>query len=91
MQLGTTINWQRPGFRKLPYASRHSLLVNYGFVWSSLLLGYTSDFRRALGGKNLLVSVISKSPNYTNHFFRLGNNMAFNRDNSQTISYYRSF
>jgi hypothetical protein len=91
VQIGTTINWQRPGFRKLPYASRQSLLVNYGFAWSSLLLGYTGDFRQALWGNDLLVSVVSKGPNYTSHFFGLGNNTAFNRDNSQTISYYRSF
>ncbi|MGG6621325.1 UNVERIFIED_CONTAM: hypothetical protein ITH22_24790, partial [Salmonella enterica subsp. enterica serovar Weltevreden] len=67
-QLISDIIWQKQGFRKDPYAARQSLGVNYGFANNSLLLNYTGDFKKALGPHDLLVSVVSKGPNYTSHF-----------------------
>jgi len=91
VQVGTNLIWQRPGFRKLPYTWRQSLAASYGFAWSSLIASYTGDFRQAIKGNDLLVSLVSKGPNYTSHFFGLGNDTEFNNENRNTISYYRSF
>ena len=82
--------FQKQGFRKNPYAARQSLGVNYGFANSSLLLTYTGDFKRALGPHDLLVSVISKGPNYTSHFFGVGNETEFVNEGEERIRYYRN-
>ena len=82
--------YQKQGFRKDPYAARQSLLVDYGFANSSLLVNYTGDFKRALGRNDLLVNVLSKGPNYNNNFFGVGNATEFVNAGSQRIHYYRS-
>jgi hypothetical protein len=90
VQLITNFIYQKQGFRKTPYATRQSLLVNYGFANSSLLLNYTGDFKKALGQHDLLVNVLSKGPNYTSHFFGLGNETEFVNEGEERIRYYRN-
>ncbi len=82
--------YQRQGFRKAPYASRQSLLVNYGFGNGSLLLNYNGDFKQALGRNDLLVNVQSKGPHYNSNFFGVGNETEFVNAGDQRIHYYRS-
>ncbi|MES2277658.1 MAG: BamA/TamA family outer membrane protein [Bacteroidota bacterium] len=82
--------YQKQGFRKDPYAFRQSLMVNYGFGTSSLLLNYTGEFKQAIGKSDLLVNVLSKGPNYTSYFFGTGNNSVFVNSGSQRIRYYRN-
>ena len=89
-QLIGDLIFQKQGFRKDPYAARQSLAVNYGFANSSLLLNYTGDFKRALGPHDLLVSVLSKGPNYTSHFFGVGNETEFINEGEERIRYYRN-
>jgi hypothetical protein len=89
-QLISNIIYQKQGFRKAPYAARHSLLVNYGFANSSLLLNYTGDFKRAVGRHDLLVNVLSKGPNYTSHFFGVGNETTFDNSDDDHIRFYRN-
>jgi hypothetical protein len=90
VQLIGNFIYQKQGFRRTPYGSRQSLLVNYGFGNSSLLLNYTGDFKRALGRHDLLVNVTSKGPNYNNNFFGVGNETEFVNEGSRRIRYYRS-
>jgi hypothetical protein len=89
VQLIGNFIYQRQGFRKEPYASRQSLLVNYGFGSSSLLLSYGGIFKHVLGRNDLLVNVLSKGPNYNNNFFGVGNETAFINSGNQRIHYYR--
>jgi outer membrane protein assembly factor BamA len=89
VQLIGNFIYQKQGFRKAPYASRQSLLVNYGFGNNSLLLNYLGDFKQAVGHNNLLVSVLSKGPNYNNNFFGTGNETEFVNAGDQRIRYYR--
>ena len=81
--------YERQGFRKEPYASRQSLLVNYGFGSRSLLLNYAGVFRKALGKNDLLVNVLSQGPNYNQNFFGAGNETAFVNEGNRRIRHYR--
>lgn len=82
--------YQKQGFRKDPYASRQSLMVNYGFGTNSLLLNYTGDFKQVIGKTDLVVSVLSKGPNYTSNFFGIGNNTRFINAGNKVIEYYQN-
>ena len=90
LQLIGNFIYQRQGFRKAPYGSRQSFLVNYGLANSSLLLSYSGIFKRKIGENDLLVNATSLGPNYTSHFFGVGNESAFNRDPDDAIRFYRN-
>ncbi|MGI4744357.1 MAG: BamA/TamA family outer membrane protein [Janthinobacterium lividum] len=89
-QLISNIIYQKQGFRKPLYAARRSLLVNYGFANNSLLLNYIGNFKRAVGPYDLLVNVLSKGPNYTSHFFGVGNETKFDNSDNDHIRFYRN-
>ena len=89
VQLIGKFTYERQGFRKEPYASRQSLLVNYGFGSSSLLLNYAGIFKKALGKNDLLVNVLSQGPNYNQNFFGVGNETVFVNEGNRRIHYYR--
>jgi hypothetical protein len=89
-QLSSNFIFQKQGFRKEPYAWRQSLLVNYGFSNSSLLLNYLGNFKQLVGHNDLVVNVLSKGPNYTSNFFGTGNETEFVNAGNQRIRYYRS-
>ncbi|HET9501945.1 MAG TPA: BamA/TamA family outer membrane protein [Hymenobacter sp.] len=90
VQLIGNFVYQKQGFRKAPYGSRQSLLVNYGLANQSLLLSYSGIFKRKVGENDLLVNVTSLGPNYTSHFFGVGNESRFDRDPDDAIRYYRN-
>ncbi len=90
LQLIGNFIYQRQGFRKAPYGSRQSFLVNYGLANNSLLLSYSGIFKQAVGKNDLLVNVTSLGPNYTSHFFGVGNETEFNRDPDDAIRFYRN-
>ncbi|MDO3640853.1 BamA/TamA family outer membrane protein [Mucilaginibacter sp. L3T2-6] len=90
VQLMTDFIYQKQGFRKDPYAFRQSLLVNYGFGASSLLLNYTGEFKQVFGKSDLLVNILSKGPNYQSYFFGLGNNTQYINEGSYKRTYYRN-
>ncbi|RZK37270.1 MAG: hypothetical protein EOO57_05795, partial [Hymenobacter sp.] len=90
LQLIGNFIYQQQGFRKTPYSSRQSLLVNYGLTNGSLLLSYGGIFKQAVRHNDLLVNVTSLGPNYTSHFFGVGNESAFDRDPHDAIRYYRN-
>ena len=89
VQLIGKFSYERQGFRKEPYASRQSLLVNYGFGSRSLLLNYAGIFRKVLGKNDLLVNVLSQGPNYNQNFFGVGNETDFVNEGNRRIHYYR--
>ena len=90
VQLIGNFVWTHQSFRKDPYAFRQALYVNYGTAHGSLVLGYTGEFKRILPGNNdLLVSVLSQGPNFTNHFFGVGNATA-NDHEDLGYRYYRN-
>jgi hypothetical protein len=90
VQLIGNFIYQKQAFHKAPYGSRQSLLVNYGFGNSSLLLNYSGDFKRALGQNDLLINLQSKGPHYNSNFFGVGNETEFANEGDRRIRYYRS-
>ena len=90
LQLIGNFIYQKQGFRKSPYGSRQSFMVNYGLANQSLLLSYSGIFKRKVGENDLLVNVTSLGPNYTSHFFGVGNESVFDRDPDDAIRYYRN-
>jgi hypothetical protein len=82
--------YQKQGFRKDPYAFRQSLMINYGFGASALLLNYKGEFKQVVGKNDLLVNALSKGPNYTSYFFGVGNNSEFINSGKQKSKYYRN-
>ncbi len=81
---------QKQGFRKYPYASRQSLLVNYGFGNNSLLLRYKGEFKEAVGNNDLVINALSKGPNYKYTFFGVGNESVYANDAGRDVHYYRN-
>jgi hypothetical protein len=90
LQLIGNFIYQKQSFRKAPYGSRQSFLVNYGLANNSLMLSYSGIFKQALGRNDLLVNASSLGPNYTSHFFGVGNESVFDRDPDDAIRYYRN-
>lgn len=90
VQLIGNFIYQKQAFHKAPYGSRQSLLVNYGFGNSSLLLNYSGDFKKALGQNDLLINLQSKGPHYNSNFFGVGNETEFANEGDRRIRYYRS-
>ncbi len=89
-QLVGNFIYQKQAFRKDLYAFRRNLQVSYGFGNGSLLLNYTSNFRKFIGNNDLTVNLSSKGPNYTSNFFGVGNETVFINSGDQRIRYYRS-
>jgi len=81
--------YEKQGFRKDPYAFKQSLIVNYGFATSSLMLNYNGEFKQVTGKSDLVVNVLSKGPNYTSNFFGVGNESQFVNEGDKKIHYYR--
>lgn len=88
--LGGIFVWEKQGFGKVPYASKQTLSVHYGFGNNSLLLNYAGDFKKAIGNNDLVVNVLSKGPHYNTNFFGLGNNSRFINTGDDPIEYYRN-
>lgn len=82
--------YKNHGFRKDPYGTKQSLLVNYGTRTQSLMLNYKADFQSAIGKNDLLINVLSKGPNYVSNFFGTGNNSVFINDDAHKLHYYRN-
>lgn len=76
------------GFRKEPYANKHTLLANYAVATSSYNLSYKAEFVDVVGKANLLLDVDIKAPNFVNNFFGLGNESAYDKD--LDLTYYRT-
>ena len=90
LQLMTDFIYQKQGFRKDPYAFRQSLMVNYGFGASSLLLNYNGEFKQVFGKSDLVINILSKGPNYQSYFFGLGNETQFVNAGDKKREYYRN-
>ena len=90
VQFITDLIWQKQGFRKNPYAFRQSLMINYGFGASSLLLNYNGEFKKAIGNNDLVINILSKGPNYQSYFFGIGNETEYVNAGDKKRRYYRN-
>ena len=86
--LGGGFMYKSDGFRKEPFAAKHTLLASYALATSSYSLDYSGEWVDALGKANLLLDMEIKAPNFVNNFFGLGNESTYDKD--QPLTYYRT-
>lgn len=71
--LGNGAVFTKYGFRKYPYASRHTLGGNVTFQSGSFNINYQGIFVRALGKADILIESNVSVPNSRTNFFGFGN------------------
>ena len=81
---------EKQGFRRAPYAVKHELWGNYSVARNAFLFNYSGEFKRAVGGNDLSIDLISRGPRYVSNFFGTGNETEFPDEGDQTIDYYRN-
>ena len=72
LYVGLGYNWQHQSFRKLPYAFKQTLGVNYSISQKAISTTYTGIFPKSIGGWNLLLKGNYDAVRWT-YFFGLGN------------------
>ena len=89
-----SVGWifQKNGFRKEPYASRHSVVVGYSPFRGSFAFSYDADWRHVFGKYGLNFNLTSLGPHNLSNFFGLGNETPFPAEskNGRRILYYRN-
>jgi hypothetical protein len=88
----TTVGWiwEKQGFRKSPYASRHLLTANYSPARGSFGFRYTGDWLRVFGKYGLLVDAVSRGPHNVSNFFGIGNESDFANPDKSSLGFYRN-
>jgi hypothetical protein len=84
------VMYERQGFRREPYARRHSFFVNYALARKSFLFSYNASFKKLFGHNDLSISLVSRGPHNISSFFGVGNESVFEKKDGQSILYYRN-
>ncbi|RLD21044.1 MAG: hypothetical protein DRI69_04995 [Bacteroidetes bacterium] len=72
--LGGGAQFTRYGFKKAPYASKHSLYAFYAFGSKSFGGGYIGEWKEVFGKAGLELEAIYEGQSYVENYFGLGNN-----------------
>lgn len=86
--VGGGVQITNQGFRKSPYASKHSLSGNYAFATQAFNLYYTGSWIDVLGKTDLELKVNLQQEGMTDNFFGMSNESVFLKEKG--ISYYRT-
>ena len=78
--VGGGFYYQKEGFRKTPFKSRHIGMVSIAPRTNSYNFLYRGDFTDVIGRWGVEVNADLKAPNYVNNFFGMGNESVFNKD-----------
>jgi len=71
--LGAGVKYVKYGFRKYPYASRHSVAGNAALATRGFNFKYHSDFVHVFGKWDFSLDFLIFGPNFTGNYFGLGN------------------
>lgn len=71
--LGLAATYTNYGFKKSPFAARHTLDVRYALLTSGVRLSYQGDFTDVAGLWDLRLKLDGQTPLYTHNFYGLGN------------------
>lgn len=85
--LGGGFYYQKEGFRKSPFKSRHIALASVAPRTNSYNFLYRADFTDVIGKWGLEINADIKAPNYVNNFFGLGNESIFDRNIDEDPQY----
>ena len=78
--IGGGFYFQKEGFRKVPFKSRHIGLASFAPRTNSYNFLYRGDFTDVIGKWGIEVNADLKAPNYVNNFFGMGNESVYNSD-----------
>jgi hypothetical protein len=95
--VGAGFYYQKEGFRKAPFKSRHLALASFAPRTNSYNFLYRGDFTDVIRKWGLEINADLKVPNYVNNFFGMGNESVFDEnidedpqyDLEKPIDYYR--
>ncbi|MEO9482686.1 MAG: BamA/TamA family outer membrane protein [Ekhidna sp.] len=92
--LGGGFAYTKHGWRKEPYAARHTFSAIGAFATGSFQFKYTGDYTDVLGKWDLYTSALWQEPFFVHNFFGLGNETQFLMDqfvapDDDPIDYYR--
>ena len=95
--IGGGFYYQKEGFRKAPFKSRHLALVSFAPRTSSYNFLYRGDFTDVIRKWGVEINADLKVPNYVNNFFGMGNESVYDEnidedpqyDLEKPIDYYR--
>jgi hypothetical protein len=90
-QPGVGLVYEKQGFRKVPYAFRNDLWVNYATGRKSFHITYAGDFKQVVGKNDLKIDIDLLGPNNQSNFFGLGNDTDFPNEGRREIRYYRNY
>ena len=86
--LGLKLQYTRHGFRKEPYAMRHTFSSGHALRTSSWFFRYTGEITQFAGRNDLVLNGELRAPVNVTNFFGFGNNTSYNKDLG--IEYYRA-
>lgn len=92
--LGGGFVYTKHGWRKEPYAAKHSLRAMTAFETNSYQMQYDGEITDVLGKWDLNTSMLWQQPFFVNNFFGIGNDSEFQMDrfiapDDDPIDYYR--
>lgn len=90
VMLGGGVMYMKQGFRKEPYASKHSILLGRAFATSAGFVRYKGDMVDVVGKFDLNITFNYRAPDNTANFFGLGNETEFVKFDDPVIRYYRT-
>ena len=85
--VGAGLYYQKEGFRKIPFKSRHVAVLSIAPRTNSYNILYRGDFTDVIGKWGMEINADIKAPNYVNNFFGMGNETVFDSDIDENPSY----
>ena len=84
--IGGGYQFVRYGFRKAPFASRHSVLGSYSIGSGSFHVDYLGEWKHVIGRAGIDLDALYQSRSYVENFFGFGNDT---EQDSSDIEFYR--
>ncbi|HEY8918194.1 MAG TPA: BamA/TamA family outer membrane protein [Chitinophaga sp.] len=88
--LGLGFQYTKQGFRKEPFAVRHTFTAGHALATKAFQFRYLGEFTDFIGSTDLTLAASAKAPHNTTNFFGLGNETVFDETGGKDIWYYRS-
>lgn len=86
--LGLGFQYTKQGWRKEPFAVRHTFVAGHAVATKAYQFRYLGEFTDAIGNTDLVLLANARAPHNTINFFGLGNESVY--DKSNDIWFYRS-
>lgn len=90
LSLGLGFQYVGQGFRKSPFAVRHTLIAGHSLATNAWQFRYFGEFTDVFRHTDFTLLASAKAPNNTINFFGYGNETVFDKSGGKTISYYRT-